>query len=541
MKFYLFFLLSFFIYLNAGAQDLPFNIAPKNGTTLPTSIIPGQTTVAYYTISNTTPITSPIANNFVKYFPPNVTQLLTDATYTDICQTKFTLQPKGSVGDSCTLKLQISAPVQTNCSSTNPQQCLFICMSDRTTCGGTNYPLNLSTAVSTVVGFSIDTLGAYLPLTYRSTDGGAHWTIAATSIVDAPAGQDQGLLNAVACVKQNCSAIGYTFNNSSIFYPLSYTSSNNGTTWAASPNVTLPASPAGFTSAVFNQLSCRSSKCVVVGNFYFTGFSSPAEPIAYLSTNRGKNWNLSHEFPVPTPNKAQKDLWGVSCSGNMCAAVGQNNDLFSTAGLPLGYYSVDGGTDWNLSSSFTLPVGQTQGSLLSTNCQGSHCVAAGVSYINSIGISQFLDPLPLVYLSNDNGASWSAPVAISSAGGKTYGFLWGVTCNNATCVAVGQAYNNASTDSIPTSYVSSDGGANWTASLTGLSLPAGKTQALLYSVSCTNAYCIAVGQAYTTYGSDPIPTVYTSPNYGATWTLSDPLPLPSGTSAGSLIGVSSGT
>jgi hypothetical protein len=553
MKYFSFLLLCLSISFNAFANEIAFEITPKNGTSLPTAIIPGQSAVAYYTVSNVTPISSPITGNFVKYFPPNVSQQLTDATYSDICQTQFTLQPQGDPGDSCTLKLEISGPVHSVCSSTNPHDCLFVCMSDRTTCNGTKSQLKVSAATPIAVGYWIDSDGKYFPLSYSSTDGGLNWSLTTTPLNQAPAGHHQGILNAATCVSNHCSAVGYTLNDDdSIYLPLSYVSTNQGLTWKPTPQVTLPTDPPSFTSGLFNQISCESSDCVVVGNLYYSGYTSPAEPLAYHSNDYGKDWNLSEDLTAPVSLGRAKDLWGVSCEDHICTAVGQDNNLLSTAGTPLGYYSNDDGLSWNPSSAFTLPGGQAQGLLLSTDCQGSHCVAAGVAYNNSFLIIQFLDPQPLVYLSDDHGSSWSSPVSVPPAGGKSNGLLWGVTCNNDNCVAVGQAYDSASSDSIPTAYLSNDGGSTWSPSLTGLNLPSGSTQGLLYTVSCTNAYCIAVGEAYSTYGygsipivytsgSGGIPLVYTSSDYGANWTLSAPLPLPTDANTGTLIGVSAGS
>lgn len=57
---------------------LPFNIAPQG--TLPTTVPVGGSVNAAYTVTNNT--LSMRFNNFIKWFPPNVTQILepTDAT-----------------------------------------------------------------------------------------------------------------------------------------------------------------------------------------------------------------------------------------------------------------------------------------------------------------------------------------------------------------------------------------------------------------------------------------------------------------------------
>ena len=141
--------MSLVIGFSANIYAYPFNIVPKSGTALPTRLVPGETVNAYYTVSNTTFLPFTITGNFVQYLPnlpgPNVTQAFTDPTYTDICQQPFALQPTGSVGDSCTLKLVISGPVQSVCQDADDiPHCLFICMSDQISCVGTDYVLNVS-------------------------------------------------------------------------------------------------------------------------------------------------------------------------------------------------------------------------------------------------------------------------------------------------------------------------------------------------------------------------------------------------------------
>ena len=72
-----------------NAYSLPFNIIP-NGA-LPTTVPAGGTTTASYKVTNNT--TAQRTGNFVKYLPPNVTQVTGG---TGVCGTTFTLGALGS-------------------------------------------------------------------------------------------------------------------------------------------------------------------------------------------------------------------------------------------------------------------------------------------------------------------------------------------------------------------------------------------------------------------------------------------------------------
>jgi len=111
-----------------------FNIVPKE--TLPTSISAGETLKAYYTITNTTG--SFRSANYIKYLPPNVSQVITDGQITNLCGATFNL----ASGAQCTLELNITGPV--NARDPNPKNHLFACLGGCTTCcAGTYFPLNV--------------------------------------------------------------------------------------------------------------------------------------------------------------------------------------------------------------------------------------------------------------------------------------------------------------------------------------------------------------------------------------------------------------
>jgi hypothetical protein len=119
---------------------LPFTISPKAGTTLPTTVTKNSTVMAYYTVVNDTAAAR--YGNFIKYLPPNVSQVTTGGTYANTCGATFALSPTGTAGSSCTLQLLISGAVNAN--DTLPAHHLFVCFPDGLACSGTNSPLNVS-------------------------------------------------------------------------------------------------------------------------------------------------------------------------------------------------------------------------------------------------------------------------------------------------------------------------------------------------------------------------------------------------------------
>lgn len=122
-------LLSFFGHANV------FNIVPKE--TLPTSMYKGEIVKAYYTITNTTGRFH--SGNYIKYLPPNVSQVLTDGQITNLCGATFNL----ASGAQCTLELNVSGPV--NAKDPNPKHHLFACLGGCVTCcAGTYFPLNVT-------------------------------------------------------------------------------------------------------------------------------------------------------------------------------------------------------------------------------------------------------------------------------------------------------------------------------------------------------------------------------------------------------------
>lgn len=132
-----FFIVTIMNLSSINGHSAVFNIVPKTGTSLPTIVIEGGSVQAFYTITNNTGQFH--AGNYIKYLPPNTTQITHDSNYPNLCNTHFDLESK----KSCTLALQITGSI--NAHDPNPQHHLFACLGGCVTCcAGTNEPLNVT-------------------------------------------------------------------------------------------------------------------------------------------------------------------------------------------------------------------------------------------------------------------------------------------------------------------------------------------------------------------------------------------------------------
>lgn len=140
--------------LSFPAHAVIFNIVPKAGTTLPTTLT--STTKAYYTVTNLTGTTR--SGIYVKYLPPNVVQVTMSAT-PDLCGSTFTLAPY----QSCTLELDVNGFVNAN--DPDPQHHLFVCLPGCVLCcAGTLYPLNVMTIGNEVLSIFVSPQTVTLPV-----------------------------------------------------------------------------------------------------------------------------------------------------------------------------------------------------------------------------------------------------------------------------------------------------------------------------------------------------------------------------------------
>lgn len=286
--------------------------------------------------------------------------------------------------------------------------------------------------------------------------------------------------------------------------PLLY-SGNGGYAWSA-VGATLP--PDFATTGVINSIVCSKSNCVAAGG-YSTNLIS--KPLLLLSKNYGKAWNFLTSS-LPSDFMGEGLLNAMTCIGTSCTAVGSYAN--ATQVKPLLLHSSDNGLSWSVES---LPLPSdfiSSGYLNALTCNGTTCIAIG-SYSRNPQI------VPLIYLSTNQGTTWSLVTVPLPSDYDTSGFLGSINCSGTQCSAGGNYFNG--TVIKPFLVFSNDLGNTWTnASLT---LPADFLDSGFVLVeSCKFGYCMAAGN-YKDKNQIQRPMLLLSKNNGSTWTSVN-LPLP---------------
>lgn len=504
----------------------PLTIVPQR--TLPTSVNQGSSVNAYYTIINNT--LSPRTRNFVKWFPPNVTQVL-EPTDPTVCSRSFNLGPHGSINQSCTLILKISGVVRRN--DSNPQHHLFVCFPGGKTCAGPTPENSLNvriatgpaTAISTSVGFYQAGM-IIAPLAFISSNNGATWSAS----VPPDTGLDGGaILSGVGCDGLHCSAVGNYGDSNGNELPLFYSTLDGGVTWSEPSFFSLQGIPMpALTEIQTVAISCSGSKCSTVGSYQDN--SNRHQPLSYSSSDYGVTWSQPY-FPskVGFPVNQSRFLGAVSCTDTTCVAGGFYNNALNDR-QPLFYRSTNNGVSWSapiIPATTGLPAGNGGAKIVGVSCSGSNCTAVGV-------VEDPVLPgrtIPFSYLSTNGGVSWGTAHLFSLTTlpvGNRGAYVNGVSCVESKCSAVGY-YKDAGNTKHAVYYTSTNRGVSWSKTLfpptTGLPMNAGSE---LLSVSCINNICSAVGSYFNLLGVSSL--TYQSLNNGLTWTIFLPTlsPLPVG-------------
>lgn len=274
---------------------LPFNIVPKAGTLLPTQVQANGNVFAYYTIANNTHAFR--SNNFLKYLPRNVSQITNGGTYPDTCGATFNLSGRGQAGDSCTLQLAVTGPV--NGRDPNPRHHLFACFPGGLTCAGTNYPLNITQLAAAktnayVTNFSSNNVSlcpinnddSFAPCTVT---GGTFF--APGGIAIDPAGNYAYILDQVSgvsyCAINSDASLGACSFTSSLFSALSGITFNPAGSLAYITDV-------GTNRVYYCTVNSNGTlnNCLSTGSGFFAPFGiaiNPAGTYAYITNNSTGN------------------------------------------------------------------------------------------------------------------------------------------------------------------------------------------------------------------------------------------------------------
>ncbi len=401
--------------------------------------------------------------------------------------------------------------------------------------GGTTYTLNnitadhivnvtfvlapLLTVGATYQNFNID----QIPVAYTSSDGGDTWSLSPSFNLGAALPLKS--LFGVSCTGTpgtTCVGVGDALDGISVQSPLIYTTTDGGVTWSApieTPTLTYPGTA---NNGQLFSVTCENSNCLTVGQAFVGAPGTQTQPLAYTSSDGGSTWSAPKTFVLP---QARAGLSAVSCVADACAAVG-----FSSAAvipIPTAYTSTDRGNTWSQAS--TQPGGVGSGELLGISCVGRNCVAVGGAGNN-----------PVAYTSTNNGVDWSSPIILPIT--TNLGTLYSVACVDTHCIAVGDQTVTISSTTTPLGYISNDSGASWTPLAPGtFTPPSGQPEGSLFSVTCTDVNCIAVGVSQNAGGSISLPLAYKTTDGGTTWNLLPTFHIPSPNFQGDLFGVVSGS
>lgn len=332
-----------------------------------------------------------------------------------------------------------------------------------------------------------------------------------------------------------------SFSSTIIFILATNQSFANKNFTRSQPPETLPTTASPLNMSLYNAVTIGA----------YINNSGATVPLAY--SNKGTQWILSSALPLPPDvieqsNKQDTFLNGVACDigSRHCAAVGTYATNARTtnplAYAPLSYFSTDGGTNWQLSTTLPLPAdvvipASSQASALySVTCSKltqRRCTSVGY-YINDQGASA-----PLSYTTSNRGNDWTLsttlplPADVITNAKQQKSKLFGVACDaqNKVCNAVG-SYINTDGSTVPLIYGSTNQGETWTINQDPFPVPedaATKNQySQLSAISCNGlgTLCNATGYYKTNTGSTA-PLSYISFDGGLTWYLSAQIPLPS--------------
>jgi hypothetical protein len=540
--------------VNAACFALPFTIVPTPGTTLPSFVGVNQTVTAFYNVTNNACVS--LNSNFIKYLPPNTTQVTTDPTIPNLCGSTFNFTPNGTAGDTCILELLVSGPIDGN--DPDPHHHLFACLNGGVLCAGTNFGLNVQqssgvpvsltitpVSVTTAIGHTVQYTAIVNLSDGTSADVTAFtiWSSSNTGVATINSSGTASTLstgvttitgtflnvtaNALLTVDDLSIVAGTYSTTSSNTLPILIESFNDGIQWtyavtSASTNV-LPSDQIGGFSVT--KTSCSGTHCLVVGSYVN---ANGTNIYAFQSLDAGSNWSFCIDattpIPVVAPGYSNGVLNGASCFGNQCIAVGEyhdNNNLEN----PYVAQTLDGGNSYQNVVNITTPGIPNNGNadLLTGTCTGSICIAAG-NYVDNTAAN---NTNPLLVQSVNAGATWTLAVssatlpAPSNFGGN--GSLAGSACNTTVCVADGTYLPTDQLSMRPLAIQSINNGSTWSYVIDETNSPANQSVGddVFTAAACATASCIAVGQYSGILGGDTVeyPLIYVSVGGSPTYTI----------------------
>lgn len=388
----------------------------------------------------------------------------------------------------------------------------------------------------------------HFPISYTSNDNGQSWI---RKKMPLPIDLDGKVaLAGVKCDEHGmqCVVVG-SYVDSKLYNSnlISYKSTDGGNNWelfAKFPS-----------SSTFNHLAsvaCNyiDSNCIAVGTQTITAPTYTIQPLSYVSSSGGLNWEVSENLPMPDAQgyDIQAYPYNSFCSkdGLHCIIVGaafythheknkRGKDVVVSEQNPIGYISNDGGRKWELSSPFPLPKDAIHNKAdtyildvkhyptkVTCDDTGARCITVGIYSAYESGIKH----LPLAYASNDGGRSWNVSGPFNLPKGWEWDYGQGfsdVACDSTggKCVVIGAIRETKiNSREKPVNFLTTDGGLHW-AIYQNFPNIINETLVHLEKVDCdaTGQTCMAVGQSGVIHGNvmQIKPLAFMSTDGGAHW------------------------
>jgi len=478
----------------------------------------GVSVPASYIVTNNT--SSERKDNFVKYFAPNVDQVITGAI--GECAATFTLAKKGNPGDSCILQLLVNGSV--NGRAPDPRNHLFVCAPGGISCAGTEYPLNVMKSPLAIAAGGYSDMGGNSYLLLAMSASGEGWSYPIDSLTSPLDFGSSSGFNSSSCSDNNavCIAGGsYVTHSTGVAYPVLAATLDKGKTWTYKVQSTSKFPEDFFQAGQFGfaSVDCDGTLCVAGGSYQVNTTPPPFEvPFLMVSDDGAKTWTTKMDSTTPQLPSGfgySGAITGVSCKGKICAAVGSYLNL-SFFDYPLLASSTDGGKNWQYKIDSTNPPPSLYdfGGFSGVSCSDKGCVSIG-------GYNSSPDSLKLTFLlaHTANGTHWSYKQINNVPTIFAQGSLSAVSCDNNLCITAGFNEDSSLTQ-YPLLARSQDGGNTWFyINLTSSQLPGDFTFGVLANVSCDNMIC-AAGGSYTNVTSgfgNQFPLLLVTRDGGKTW------------------------
>lgn len=483
--------------LSSTAFSLPFNIVPKAGTALPTTVTEGAVVTALYTISNASKKT--LNHNHIQYLPPHVIQVTQNPNISDLCGSSFNLMPQGTSGDSCTLQLSIDGEVFAN--DPDPHHHLFACLPGEKTCAGTRSPLDVRQLPGVqqfvAAGSQQNTQG----IVFTSQDQGKTWKFQALPY---PESTTNSTFYGSSCTNLYCALSGVYGTDTTTEPGVAINSVNTPLNW--SQTIFTAAQPNQFQELL--RIDCHHNHCVSVG---LNQQDNTVSPLITQSLDAGQSWTQQILNIINPEIYSGGILITISCSGSFCAGGGVYLPVTNDQEYASVAYSTNHGETW-AQQVLPLASGSINNQLSGISCEGISCIAVG-TYTDDVT----QQARPGIAITTNAGETWTNNVINELPTPYSLGAWTAVSCTSGFCVAVGY-YSNTNYAGYLGVATSSNFGLTWNQQ--ALPIPPNTLNLIngtLNDVKCSDNLCIAVGNYYSNdYTAYPV--IATSTDAGQTWT-----------------------